>query len=177
MSLSPPDEVRLEQLVMMGAVLLIAFGIATMFFWWAVTAAGRRGRGEHLAGPLAEAAAPRRVTDREGRDGVEFRICHSNWKEEKCIFLLASEESDRLWAWCLRRPLADSAGSQRPRVLAECRRGLRRRSSRAAAGAPAPKISPKPIWSCWLLAVCLRVRRSTTSRRSAADLMTTSGSS
>jgi hypothetical protein len=33
MSLSPPDEVRLEQLVMMGAVLLIAFGIATMFFW------------------------------------------------------------------------------------------------------------------------------------------------
>ena len=33
MSLPPPDGVRLEQLVMMGAVLLIAFGIATMFFW------------------------------------------------------------------------------------------------------------------------------------------------
>ncbi len=33
MSLSPPDGVRLEQLLMMGGVVLIAFGIATAFFW------------------------------------------------------------------------------------------------------------------------------------------------
>ena len=33
MSLLPADDVKLEQLVMMGAVVLIAFGIATAFFW------------------------------------------------------------------------------------------------------------------------------------------------
>ena len=33
MSLPPPDGVRLEQLVMMGGVVLIALGIATAFFW------------------------------------------------------------------------------------------------------------------------------------------------